>query len=97
MWSGVLVSCTRFGIIQNPSRLWQMDTIYDIMTACVILHNMIIEDERDYNFESLFHLANAGQLQRGLTFQAYMEGTSELENSHTHFNFCSNRNAYYLS
>ncbi len=62
MWSGVLVSCTRFGIIQNPSRLWQMDTIYDIMTACVILHNMIIEDERDYNFESLFHLANAGQL-----------------------------------
>jgi hypothetical protein len=23
----------RFGIIQNPSRLWQMDKIYEIMTT----------------------------------------------------------------
>ncbi len=51
-----------FGIIQNPFRLWQMDVIYEIMTTYVILHNIIIEDERDKNFESLFDLANVGQL-----------------------------------
>jgi hypothetical protein len=32
-------------IIQNPCRLWQIDAIYDVMMCCVILHNMIIEDE----------------------------------------------------
>lgn len=51
-----------FGIIQNPFRLWQMDIIYEIMTAYVIFHNIIIEDEKDCNFESLFDLANVGQL-----------------------------------
>jgi hypothetical protein len=32
------------------------------MIACVNFHNMIIEDEKDYNFESLFHRINIGQL-----------------------------------
>jgi hypothetical protein len=32
-----------------------MDTIYDIMIVCMIIHNMIIEDERDHNLESLFN------------------------------------------
>jgi hypothetical protein len=53
---GVLQAC--FGIIQNMSRLWQMDTIYEIITTFVILHNMIIEDESDCNFESIFDLTN---------------------------------------
>jgi hypothetical protein len=39
-----------------------MDTIYEIITASMILHNMIIEDERNCNFESLFDLTNARQL-----------------------------------
>ncbi len=52
----------RFGIIQNMSRLWQIYTIYEIMTIFVNFHNMIIEDEKDCNFESLFHLAYVGQL-----------------------------------
>ncbi len=43
----------RFGIIQNLSRLWRMDTIYEIMITCVIFHNMIMEDEKDCHFESL--------------------------------------------
>jgi hypothetical protein len=37
-----------------------MDTIYEILTTYVIIHNMII-DERGYNFESLFDLTNVGQ------------------------------------
>jgi hypothetical protein len=32
-------------IFQNPCGLWQMDAIYDVMMCCVIIHNMIIEDE----------------------------------------------------
>jgi hypothetical protein len=32
-----------------------MDIIYDIMIVCAIIHNMIIEVERDHNLESLFN------------------------------------------
>jgi hypothetical protein len=28
-----------FAIIQDPRKLWQMDTIQNIMIPCVILHN----------------------------------------------------------
>ena len=44
---GVLQS--RFAIVQGPTRFWQKHILHDIMTTCVIMHNMIIEDERDLN------------------------------------------------
>ena len=36
----------RFAIISGPTRMWDKETIGDIMRACVIMHNMIVEDER---------------------------------------------------
>ncbi|AAF97981.1 F21J9.3 [Arabidopsis thaliana] len=42
---GVLQS--RFAIVAGPSRLWNKTVLHDIMTSCIIMHNMIIEDERD--------------------------------------------------
>ncbi|KAL1204383.1 hypothetical protein V5N11_034638 [Cardamine amara subsp. amara] len=42
---GVLQS--RFAIVAGPSRLWSKKVLHDIMTTCIIMHNMIIEDERD--------------------------------------------------
>ncbi|KAK9072430.1 hypothetical protein SSX86_008864 [Deinandra increscens subsp. villosa] len=40
---GVLQS--RWGIIRGPSRSMDLPNIGDIMLACIILHNMIVEDE----------------------------------------------------
>ena len=37
----------RFKIVVEPSRLWYQADISNIMQACVILHNMIVEDEKD--------------------------------------------------
>ncbi|KAG2329431.1 hypothetical protein Bca52824_000611 [Brassica carinata] len=37
----------RFAIVKNPARFWDLDKIGKIMRACIILHNMIVEDERD--------------------------------------------------
>ncbi|XP_035842621.1 putative nuclease HARBI1 isoform X2 [Helianthus annuus] len=37
----------RFAIIRGPSRMFKAKVLTSIMKACVILHNMIIEDERD--------------------------------------------------
>ncbi|CAA7031950.1 unnamed protein product [Microthlaspi erraticum] len=41
---GVLQS--RFAIVAGPSRFWNKEVLHDIMTTCIIMHNMIIEDER---------------------------------------------------
>ncbi|XP_062217792.1 uncharacterized protein LOC133918031 [Phragmites australis] len=52
---GVLQS--RFAIVRGPARFWDQDILGQIMTACVIMHNMIIEDERgetqDLQFDGL--------------------------------------------
>jgi len=42
---GVLQS--RFAIVKGPVRFWKKNVLHDIMTTCIILHNMIIDDERD--------------------------------------------------
>jgi hypothetical protein len=39
----------RFSIVRGPTHFWDEATLNDIMKACIILHNMIIEDERDPN------------------------------------------------
>ena len=39
----------RFAIVAGPSRMWNKKILHDIMTTCIIMHNMIIEDERDIN------------------------------------------------
>ncbi|XP_062118442.1 uncharacterized protein LOC133832070 [Humulus lupulus] len=55
---GVLLS--RFSIVAGPARLWNKRILHDIMTSCVIMHNMIIEDERDFNapIEEWFEVPN---------------------------------------
>jgi hypothetical protein len=42
---GVLQS--RFNIVRRPARLWKRKDVVNIMQACVILHNMIVEDEKE--------------------------------------------------
>ena len=39
----------RFSIERGPTRFWDEATLNDIMNACIILHNMIIENERNPN------------------------------------------------
>ncbi|GAB9475432.1 Ribosomal protein [Globisporangium polare] len=35
----------RFGIVKNPPRAWSKAKMKDIMSTCIILHNLIMEDE----------------------------------------------------
>ncbi|KAL0016624.1 hypothetical protein SO802_003693 [Lithocarpus litseifolius] len=39
----------RFAIVRGPARFFHLETLQKIMKACIILHNMIVEDERDDN------------------------------------------------
>ena len=42
---GVLQS--RFDIVCQLARLWKQGDVVNIMQACIILHNMIVEDEKE--------------------------------------------------
>ena len=39
----------RFSIVRELACFWDETTFNNIMKVCIILHNMIIEDERDPN------------------------------------------------
>ncbi|XP_047938127.1 uncharacterized protein LOC125185608 [Salvia hispanica] len=43
---GVLQS--RWAIVKGPTRFWYKDVIADVMYACIIMHNMIVEQERGH-------------------------------------------------
>ncbi|XP_050278223.1 uncharacterized protein LOC126719741 [Quercus robur] len=37
----------RFAIVRGPARFFHLETLKKIMKACIILHNMIVENERE--------------------------------------------------
>nr|XP_051210915.1 uncharacterized protein LOC127328350 [Lolium perenne] len=38
---------SRFAIVRGPAKGWKRKEIGDVMKACVIMHNMIVEEERE--------------------------------------------------
>jgi hypothetical protein len=46
---GVLQS--RRVIVQHPEKTWSVETLWEVMTACMIMHSIIVKDPRD---DSLF-------------------------------------------
>ncbi|XP_024628717.1 uncharacterized protein [Medicago truncatula] len=67
---GVLQS--RFAIIRGPARVWHMETLKHIIYACIILLNMIVEDERhtyggdfDYSYDNVNNDVSATETSNG--------------------------------
>jgi hypothetical protein len=78
----------RFAIIRNPCRQWGMQGISNIMFACCILHNMIIDDES--GVQGLENVLGAAfddnvPMERGLTFEQLLEHTQEIEDEDIHY------------
>eukprot|EP00267_Zea_mays_P054706 XP_020407963.1 uncharacterized protein LOC109945971 [Zea mays] len=79
----------RFAIVRNPARFWDEKTLRDIMLACIIMHNMIIEDERDADgLDVPYDKSNAeteGVVSRVGTcnFSPFV-GRQEIQDSHMH-------------
>ncbi|XP_020263063.1 uncharacterized protein LOC109839044 [Asparagus officinalis] len=49
----------RFTIVRGLGRFWQPCVLKDIMTACIIMHNMIVEDERDCQLDNNFDFTDS--------------------------------------
>jgi hypothetical protein len=45
----------RFNILVITGQSYSQRTLYLIMCACIILHNMIIDDERDDGYDDNYH------------------------------------------
>ncbi|XP_020272422.1 putative nuclease HARBI1 [Asparagus officinalis] len=86
---GVLQS--RFAIIKGPARFWDKRTLHDIMTACIIMHNMIVEDERDEQEDVVIStpqsIPNAENMEITETerFQQFLALHKRLKNKEAHF------------
>jgi hypothetical protein len=96
---GVLQS--RFAIVRGAARLWDEDTLHDIMMACIIMHNMIVEDERDeyggqyeYNFDDMGHyVCNYDDMGERVTvshnaapeLDAFIQNYKNIKNKETHY------------
>jgi hypothetical protein len=75
----------RFRIIANPSKLWYTMIMANIMYACIIMHNMIVEDESsEHSLEPLFQVQAPTGITGALPFQALVAGTEQLENPDLH-------------
>ena len=81
----------RFAIVRGPARFWDKATLRDIMIACIIMHNMIVEDER--NEDEDFRYDGVGQLvrpsprevrNRTREFHEFMQAHHEIRNVQTH-------------
>ncbi|XP_013695575.2 putative nuclease HARBI1 isoform X1 [Brassica napus] len=66
----------RFAIVKNPALFWDKVEIGKIMRACIILHNMIVEDERDgyslYDVSEFQQGEDTGSSHVNLDFSTYM-------------------------
>jgi hypothetical protein len=67
----------RFAIVKGSTRLWKKKDIERVMQTCVILHNMIVENERGvdgltYTYDGASASINASRETSNPDFAAYI-------------------------
>jgi len=80
---------SRFAIVRQPGRVWDTETLALIMRACVIMHNMIVEDERDVDPDERFDYGGENvQPSHGIptrTLAEFIEAHKKIRDKETHF------------
>ena len=76
----------RFAIVHGPARFWDKKTLMNIMKCCVILHNMILEDERGLNLPCFYdNVGTRVQPERNPSrIRAFLQAHREIEDATTH-------------
>uniref|UniRef100_A0A0D3D7H3 DDE Tnp4 domain-containing protein n=1 Tax=Brassica oleracea var. oleracea TaxID=109376 RepID=A0A0D3D7H3_BRAOL len=80
----------KFAIVAGSLCYWKKEVLHDIMTTCIIMHNMIIEDERDIN-APVRDARPASQatvemaINESTRFQEFLTRNLQIKNQKTHF------------
>ncbi|KAF8388134.1 hypothetical protein HHK36_026800 [Tetracentron sinense] len=81
----------RFAIVRGPAHFWKCETLKDIMKTCIIMHNMIVEDERDVNGAEDFNYDAIDESpyapvshERTTELVEFIEGIRRIRNRGTH-------------
>ena len=82
----------RWNIIIKPCILWNTTNISDLIYACIIIHNMVIEDESGRDLEILTTKIASSSfmgLKRGFTFADLTRETTLIEDNDTYYSLCA--------
>ncbi len=76
----------RFAIVKGPARFWKDSDLHAIMTTCIILHNMIVDDERDELLEDGFRGCHLPLADADASFDAFLHWYHMIHCSEQHYN-----------
>ena len=73
----------------GPAHFWHKHVLHDIMTTCIIMHNMIIEDERDVDAAIEDHTEAPTPevemvLDENTRFQEFLARHRKIRDNHAH-------------
>ena len=86
----------RFTFLQHPCLIWEYEQMGQIMIACIIMHNMIVEDEREtyrnYDPSEFFNDTDTNgnddvveySTERIADLRSYMRNREQLRNREAH-------------
>lgn len=75
----------RFEIVKRPARSWYEKNIHNILMAWVILHNMILEDERDDGLPPYLRVRPPWLHRGNMLWLQFLEATKDINNKENHF------------
>jgi hypothetical protein len=84
----------RFAIVSRPARGWKHHNLKSIMKTCIILHNMIVEDERNTFLEYSYDDAPPGAIitpvevsrdGTSISFSDFINNFQSMRDSSLHF------------
>ncbi|KAI7945050.1 hypothetical protein MJO28_010745 [Puccinia striiformis f. sp. tritici] len=80
----------RFAIVARPGLSWSHCKMQKVMRTCIILHNMIVEDERDVTHDSFYHQQSNSEATRPASTRSadlslFIKNYREMRDSQRHF------------